>query len=183
VVVLGDSLTSGHGIGVASAFPAILQQRITDAGFSYEVVNAGVSGDTSAGALRRLPRALAGDVRVLIVAVGANDGLRGLPVGAMMGNISRIIETAQSRHISVVLCGMETPPMHGRGYMVSFHTVFPELAARYRVAFVPFLLQNVITDPAMLLPDRVHPNPNGARRIADNVWPTLETVLRTLPEK
>src|SRR5256885_15966231 len=107
IVCLGDSLTSGHGIGTAVAYPAILHQRVRRAGFPYEVVNAGVSRDTSANARARLARALEGDVRVLIVALGANDGLRGVPVAQLTDNLSHIIETAQKRGITVLLCGME----------------------------------------------------------------------------
>src|SRR5262249_41613346 len=113
IVALGDSLTSGHGIGRELAFPAVLQEKLTAAGFDFQVVNAGVSGDTSTGALRRLSRALDGDVRVLIVSIGANDGLRGVPVATMKSNIGQIISTAHDRGISVVLCGMETPPIRG----------------------------------------------------------------------
>ncbi len=180
IVALGDSLTSGHGIGAAQAFPVFLQAEVAAAGYNYQVVNAGISGDTSTGALRRLSQALRGDVRVLIVAIGANDGLRGVPVATLKSNLTRIIETAHGRGISVVLCGMETLPTHGQAYSIAFHNVFPELAARFQVSFVPFLLQHVITNPAMLLPDRAHPNPAGARRIAENVWPYLEVVLRAL---
>jgi len=180
IVALGDSLTSGHGIGRDLAFPAVLQEKLAAAGFDYQMVNAGVSGDTSTGALRRLSRALDGDVRVLIVSVGANDGLRGVPVATMKSNISQIIATAHGRGISVVLCGMETPPIHGMDYSIAFHNAFADLAARYKVMFVPFLLKDVILDPNMLQPDRVHPNAAGARRIADNIWPYLETVLRAL---
>jgi acyl-CoA thioesterase-1 len=180
IVALGDSLTSGHGIGVAQAYPAILQARLAAAGFKYQVVNAGISGDTSTGAVRRLAGALRGDVRVLIVAIGANDGLRAQPVDALKSNVSRIVETAHARGISVVLCGMEAPPTRGAAYTTAFRTAFYDVAARFRVPFVPFLLQNVITDPAMLLPDRAHPNPAGAHQIAENIWPTLEMVVRAL---
>jgi len=180
IVVLGDSLTSGRGIGSAFAFPALLQQRLDDAGLRYEMVNAGVSGDTSSGAVRRLERTLDGDVRVLIVAIGANDGLRGVPVARLNANLSRIIETAQARDISVLLAGMEALPIHGMEYSVAFHNAFADLAARFKVMFVPFLLKDVILDPNMLQPDRIHPNAAGARRIADNVWPYLEAVLRAL---
>jgi acyl-CoA thioesterase I len=182
IVALGDSLTSGHGIGAEQAFPAFLQAQVAAAGYQYQVINAGISGDTSTGALRRLTPALRGDVRVLIVAIGANDGLRGVPVATLKSNLTRIIETAHTRGISVVLCGMEALPTHGQEYSVAFHNVFRELAARFQVSFVPFLLQDVITNPAMLLPDRAHPNPAGARRIADNVWPYLDVVLRALAQ-
>jgi acyl-CoA thioesterase I len=180
IVALGDSLTSGHGIGAAQAYPAILQVQVTAAGYNYRVINAGISGDTSTGAIRRLSQALSGDVRVLIVAIGANDGLRGVPVVTVTSNLTRIIETAHARGISVVLCGMEALPTHGQEYSVAFHNAYRDVAARFRVTFVPFLLQDVITNPAMMLPDRAHPNPAGARRIADNIWPYLEAVLRAL---
>jgi acyl-CoA thioesterase-1 len=180
IVALGDSLTSGHGIGAAQAYPAILQAQVTAAGYTYQVVNAGVSGDTSTGAVRRLTQALGGDVRVLIVAIGANDGLRGVPVATVKSNLTRIIETAHARGTSVVLCGMEAYPTYGQEYSVAFHNAYRDVAARFRVSFVPFLLQDVITNPAMMLPDRAHPNPSGARRIADNIWPYLEVVLRAL---
>ena len=112
IVALGDSLTSGHGIGTAASFPAVLQQKIDREGFDYTVINAGVSRDTSAQALQRLDVALAGDVRILILAVGANDGLRGVPVEQVRQNLARIIETAQARRIAIVLCGMNPMARH-----------------------------------------------------------------------
>jgi acyl-CoA thioesterase-1 len=177
IVALGDSLTSGHGIGTTRAFPAVLQQRLHAAGLDYSVVNAGVSGDTSAGALRRLDRALDGDVRVLVVALGANDGLRGIPVAQLTSNLSRIIETAQARGIAVLLCGMEALPIYGWDYSVAFHNAYRELAARYTVPLVPFMLTNVIGNPAMMQPDHIHPNAAGARTIADTIWPYLEPLV------
>src|SRR5437868_12893295 len=124
IVAFGDSLTSGHGIGASRAYPAILQKTIDDAGLDYEVVNAGVSGDTSSRAVARLERALDGDVRVLIVALGANDGLRGAPVDQIKSNLSSVIETAQARGIEVLLCGMEALPNPRNGgwnYSIAFH--------------------------------------------------------------
>jgi len=180
VVAFGDSLTSGYGIGESRAFPAILQKRIDDAGFGYEVVNAGVSGDTSARALPRLERALEGNVRVLIIALGANDGLRGVPIETVKTNLSRIIETAQARGIQVLLCGMEALPnarQGGLSYTLGFHNLFVELATRYDVPLVPFIMFNVIGDPKLMQPDRVHPNADGARVIAQNIWPHLERLL------
>jgi acyl-CoA thioesterase-1 len=178
IVALGDSLTSGRGIGRALAYPAVLQARLADNGYDYEMVNAGVSGDTTAGALRRLRDVLDGDVEVLIVALGANDGLRGVQVEDLTSNLGRIIETAQQRGIRVVLVGMDALPVHGWAYSVSFHRAYEELAARYRVPLVPFVLLNVMTDPALMQRDRVHPNEAGARAIADHIWPYLETILR-----
>jgi len=177
IVALGDSLTAGRGIGSASAFPAILQQRVDEAGLEYTVVNAGVSGDTTTGAVRRLERALEGDVRILIIALGANDGLRGVPIEQLKSNLSRIIEAAQARGITVLLCGMETLPIRGWDYTVAFHNAYRDLAQRYGVTLVPFILMNVIGKPELMQPDRAHPNAAGARVIAENIWPYLQPLL------
>ena len=177
VVVLGDSLTAGLGIAVDSAYPALLQQRVDSGGFNYEVVNAGVSGDTSAGGLSRLDWALQGDVRVLIVALGGNDALRGLPPGELQRNLGQIIQRAQARGIRVVLAGMESPPNWGRDYNVSFHKVYPALAAEYHVPLVPFLLQGVAGSDTLNQSDGIHPTAQGARIVADNVWAVLKPVL------
>jgi len=176
IVALGDSLTAGLGLPTGSAYPALLEQRLTDSGMDFEVVNAGVSGDTSAGGLERLDWALQGDVRVLIVALGANDGLRGLPLDQMRRNLSQIIERAQARGIKVVLAGMEAPPNYGRDYIAGFHNVYPELAAQYKVALVPFLLQNVAGKATLNQRDGIHPTPEGARIVADNVWTVLKPI-------
>ncbi len=179
IVCLGDSLTSGHGIGSAAAFPAILHQRVRRAGFPYEVVNAGVSRDTSAHARARLDRALEGDVRVLVLALGANDGLRGVPVAQLTANVSHIIETAQTRGISVLLCGMEALPIHGWAYTAAFHQAYSAIAGRYEVPLVPFILLEVFGNPRLMQSDRAHPNAKGARAIADVIWPYLERMLST----
>lgn len=177
IVALGDSLTSGQGIGPEHAYPALLQQRVDAAGLEYTVVNAGVSGDTSTGAQRRFERALEGDVRILIVALGANDGLRGVAVDRLKENLSRIIETAQARGIAVLLCGMEALPIHGWDYSVAFHNAYRDVAARYKVPLVPFILFNVIGNPELMQPDRAHPNTAGQRAIAEKIWPYLERLL------
>jgi acyl-CoA thioesterase-1 len=177
IVILGDSLASGRGIGAAHAFPAILQEKLDDASLEYEVVNAGVSGDTSTGGLRRFERALDGDVRVLVVELGVNDGLRGVPVAQVKTNLSRIIEAAQARNISVLLCGMEALPMYGWDYTVAFHNAFGELAKQYQLPLVPFVLMNVIGNRELMQPDRAHPNAAGARAIAENIWPYLKQLL------
>ena len=163
IVCLGDSLTSGHGIGTAVAFPALLHQRVRRAGFPYEVINAGVSRETSAHARARLDRALDGDVRVLIVALGANDGLRGVPVPQLTANLSHIIEAAQKRGIAVLLCGMEALPIHGWAYTAAFHQAYVDLAARYKVPLVPFILLNVIGNPRA---DAARSRPSERRRRA-----------------
>lgn len=176
IVVLGDSLTAGLGVAKAAAFPSLLQGRLDAAGLDFEVVNAGVSGDTSAGGLARLDWALDGDVRVLIVALGGNDGLRGLPAETLQSNLTQIIERAQARGLTVVLAGMEAPPNYGRDYIVSFHKVYPALAAKYSVALVPFLLQGVAGDETLNQRDGIHPTAAGARIVADNVWAILKPI-------
>jgi acyl-CoA thioesterase-1 len=183
IVALGDSLTSGRGIGTERAYPALLQQRLDAADLHYTFVNAGVSGDTSARAVRRLDRALDGNVRVLVVALGANDGLRGRPVAELTANLSHIIEVAQARDISVLLCGMEALPIYGWDYTVAFHNAFRDLGTKYHVPLVPFILRNVIGNADMMQPDRAHPNAAGARAIADNIWPYLEKLLQTSAQR
>ncbi len=177
IVVLGDSLTAGLGLDRRDAYPTLLQERLKAAGLNYEVVNAGVSGDTSADGLSRLDWALDGDVRVLIVALGGNDGLRGLPVAQLQENLARIIEPAQARGIRVILAGMDAPPNYGRDYIVSFHKVYPALAAKYHVPLVPFLLQNVAGIESLNQRDGIHPTAQGARIVADNVWAVLKPVI------
>lgn len=178
VVILGDSLTAGFGLAPEEAFPAVLQQRVDAAGLGFAVVNAGVSGDTSAGGLSRLEWALLGNVKVLVVALGGNDALRGLPVDALARNLSAIIERAQPRGIRVVLAGMEAPPNFGQSYVVSFRKVYPELAKKYKVALVPFLLQDVAGVELLNQRDGIHPTAEGARKVADNVWTVLRPMLK-----
>jgi len=177
IVILGDSLTAGLGLPSNEAYPAVLQRRLNQKGLNYRVVNAGVSGDTSAGGLSRLDWALDGDVKVLVVALGGNDGLRGLPVQELSDNLSTIIERAQAKGITVVLAGMEAPPNFGRPYTAAFHKVYPALAAKYHVAFVPFLLQGVGGIADLNQPDGIHPTAAGARIVADNVWGVLEPIV------
>jgi acyl-CoA thioesterase I len=177
VVVLGDSLTAGLGLPLKDAYPTRLQARITDDGLKYTVVNAGVSGDTSAGGLARLDWALDGDVRALIVALGGNDGLRGLPPAALSRNLSTIIERAQARDITIILAGMEAPPNNGFHYIAEFHKVYPELAKKYKVALVPFLLEGVAGIGTLNQPDGIHPTAEGAEIIAENIWKVLKPAL------
>jgi acyl-CoA thioesterase I len=178
IVALGDSLTSGRGIGKDHAYPAILQKRLEDDGYRYEVINAGVSGDTTDRALRRFRDALDTDVQILIVALGANDGLRGVPVDRLESNLSVIISDARARAIDVILIGMDALPLQGWQYSVAFHRAYEELAARFNIPLVPFLMVNIMSNPSLMQPDRVHPNRDGARAIADLIWPHLKPLLR-----
>jgi acyl-CoA thioesterase-1 len=177
VVALGDSLTAGLGLLESASYPALLQQRIDQDGYNYEVVNAGVSGDTSAGGLRRLDWALDGDVRVLILALGANDGLRGLSIAEMKQNLTTIIERARARRVVVILAGMEAPPNYGAEYVQSFRTAYRDVAQQQRVIFIPFLLDKVAGQPALNQADGIHPNVDGTRIVADTVWPVLRGLL------
>jgi acyl-CoA thioesterase-1 len=178
VVFLGDSLTAGLGLASDEAYPSLIQRRVDADGLNYQIVNAGVSGDTSFDALSRLDWALDGDVRVLVVALGGNDGLRGLPADQLQKNLATIIERAQARRIHVILAGMEAPPNFGESYIVAFHKVYPALAKKYGVPFVPFLLQGVAGIDGLNQRDGIHPTAEGARTVADNVWSVLRPTLK-----
>lgn len=177
IVVLGDSLTSGLGLPADQAFPSVLQWRLEQSAMRYEVVNAGVSGDTSAGGLRRLEWALDGDVRVLVLALGANDGLRGLSGDQMKRNLRTIIERSRARGVDVLLCGMEAPPNFGPAYTAEFRRAYAEVARASGVRFVPFLLEGIAGNASLNQADGIHPNAAGARRMADLVWRELEPML------
>jgi acyl-CoA thioesterase I len=178
IVALGDSITAGLGLDPDAAYPALLQKRLDERQLAYEVVNAGVSGDTSAGGLRRVDWALEGDVRVLIVALGGNDALRGLPPDQLRQNLAGIIERAQARRIQVIVAGMEAPPNFGPAYTAAFHQVYPDLAKKYGVTLVPFLLEGVAGTRELNQRDGIHPTAEGARRVADNIWGALEPLLK-----
>ena len=178
VVFLGDSLTAGLGLAPDQAYPTLVQRRLDDGGLNYHVINAGVSGDTSAGGLSRLDWALDGDVRIMVVALGGNDALRGLPAEELRKNLSTIIERAQAKKVRVVLAGMEAPPNFGQSYIVSFHEVYPDLARKYGVPLIPFLLQGVAGIEGLNQRDGIHPTAEGARIVADNVWTVLGPMLK-----
>jgi acyl-CoA thioesterase I len=173
--VLGDSLAVTPTR--ADSFPTLLQQRLDAAGGGWRIVNAGLSGDTTAGGLARFDAAVEGSADVLILELGANDGLRGVDVSTIERNLAAIIVRAQSRGMRVLLCGMETPPANGWDYTIAFHQVFQRVAERYDVPLVPFLLAGVALRPDLNGPDGIHPNAAGARRIAETVWPFLQAVV------
>jgi len=177
IVFLGDSLTAGYGLARQEAVPALIQERLNAEGYRYEVVNAGVSGDTSAGGLSRLEWSLEGTVAVLVVELGANDGLRGLPVSQMKQNLAEIITRAKQRGIAVILTGMEAPPNYGAPYTAEFRQTFRELAKEHDVIFVPFYLEGVAGNSGLNISDGIHPNAAGSRIIGQTVWRALEPVL------
>lgn len=179
VVALGDSLTAGYGLdSAAEAYPALIEGRLRAEGLRVEVVNAGVSGDTSAGGLRRLAWALDGHAHVLIVALGGNDALRGLPVDDLRRNLDTIISQAKQGGTAVVLAGMEAPPNLGPAYTAAFRAVYRDLAARHRVELVPFLLEGVAGQTTLNQGDGIHPNRAGTARVAENLWPAVERAVR-----
>ncbi len=178
IVFLGDSLTAGYGLDIEQSVPSLVQKQLDADGYTFEVVNAGVSGDTSAGGLRRLEWSLDGDVRVLVLELGANDGLRGLPVAGMKQNLKTIITTARKRGIEVLLTGMEAPPNYGPAYTSEFRRAFRDLADEEHVAFMPFYLYQVAGVPTLNIADGMHPNPAGARIVEANLWRYLKPLLR-----
>ena len=183
VVAFGDSLTAGLGLSSYEAYPALLQERLDESEIQLQVVNAGVSGDTTAGGLRRISWVLGENsrVQVLILALGGNDGLRGLPVDQMKDNLSQMISTAQARGVRVLLAGMRAPPNFGTGYTEQFQSVFEELSEEYDVVFLPFLLDGVAGVSEFNQSDGIHPNALGAERVAAHIWPVLEAMLQAVP--
>jgi acyl-CoA thioesterase-1 len=177
IVAFGDSLTSGHRLPRREAYPAQLEADLRAAGVPATVLNHGVSGDTSAGGVRRLEAALAEQPQILIVAFGANDGLRGVPVTQLRANLERIISAAQARGVSVLLCGMEALPLYGWQYTLDFHQMFPEVAGKYHVPLVPFMLNGVLGNPDLMTSDGVHPNAAGARMMAENILPYVKEMV------
>jgi acyl-CoA thioesterase-1 len=177
IVFLGDSLTAGYGLAKEDSVPSLIAARLRTEGYPYEVINAGVSGDTSAGGLSRLDWSLDGDVRVLVLELGANDGLRGLPVANLKRNLTDVITRASARGIKIVLTGMEAPPNFGAAYTAEFRRVYRELANEHHVTFVPFYLEGVAGIPSLNIADGMHPNAQGARIIERNIWRALQPLL------
>ena len=180
VLFLGTSLTAGLGLEPEQAYPALIQQKIDSAGFAFRVVNAGVSGETSAGARRRVDWLLREPTAVLVLETGANDGLRGLPPDSLRANIQAVFDRtkALSPPPKLVLVGMRVPPNYGRVYTERFQAVYSEVADRNGAALVPFLLEGVGGVPRLNQPDGIHPTAEGQRVIAETVWRVLEPVLR-----
>lgn len=179
IVAFGDSLTAGFGLTEKESYPYLLQQKLSADGYDYEVVNAGVSGETSLGGLERVDWVLEQEnVKILILELGANDLLRHLPVAKMKQNLSGIIQKAQEKKITVLLCGMLAPPNAGAEYQRDFVNVFPDLASKYKVAFLPFFLENVALDPKLNQADGIHPNADGEKIMTDTVYKSLLPLLQ-----
>jgi len=180
ILFLGDSLTAGYGIEVDQAYPALIQKKIREAGLAWEVIPSGLSGETSAGGLRRVDWVMRRRVDALFLALGANDGLRGIEVGDTARNLQGIINKARNKNpdIQIIVAGMKVPPNLGRDYTVKFEKLYSDVAARNDAALVPFLLESVGGVKSLNLGDGIHPNPKGHAIIADTVWNILQGVLR-----
>jgi len=178
VVVLGDSLSAGYGIKIQEGWVSLLAQRLASEGYGYRVVNASVSGETTQGGLARLPRALSTHKPdIVIVELGGNDGLRGLPLNVSQENLRKIIELARDSKARVVLVGMVIPPNYGPRYGQQFRDMFADLAKKYSLSFVPFFLDRVALEPGLMQEDGIHPNAKGQPQLLENLWPKLKPLL------
>lgn len=181
VVFLGDSITAGYGLDPSEAYPALLQQKIDAAGIPFQVVNAGLSGDTTTGGLRRIDWVLKQPVDILVVALGGNDGLRGIPVQLTRSNLLAILRKASAHdpRIRCVIAGMQMPPNLGQVYTDQFKALFPSVASEATAGLVPFLLEGVGGKPDLNQPDQIHPTAAGHQIIAETVWKTLRPLLES----
>jgi acyl-CoA thioesterase-1 len=182
ILFFGDSLTAGYGIDPAYAFPSLIQEKIRANGWNFDVISAGVSGETTAGGLRRVDWVLQRPVDVFVLELGANDGLRGQPIENARANLQRIIDRVKEKYpqVRIVLAGMQIPANLGREYTGRFRAIFPELAQKNSAVLIPFLLEGVGGVPRFNLPDGIHPTPQGHQIVAENVWRVLEPVLREM---
>jgi acyl-CoA thioesterase-1 len=179
IIAFGDSLTAGFGLSEKESYPFLLQQRLNAEGYNYEVINAGVSGDTSQGGLERIDWSLEQEnVQILILELGANDLLRGLSPAKMKKNLGSIIEKAQAKKVQVLLCGMLAPPNMGAKYQQEFVQAFPAVADEYKVEFMPFILEGIALDKKLNQADGIHPNAEGAKILTENVYKALQPLLR-----
>ncbi|HEX4376339.1 MAG TPA: arylesterase [Steroidobacteraceae bacterium] len=179
ILVFGDSISAGYGIRVEQGWVNLMAQRIAQTGYGFKVVNASVSGETTAGGLGRLPHAL--DIQhpqILILELGGNDGLRSLPLNGTHDNLAQMIRLAQDRHITVLLIGMRLPPNYGERYTSGFQKLYADLATQFRVPLVPFLLEPVALKPELMQEDGIHPTGPAQPMLLDTVWPRLEPLLK-----
>jgi acyl-CoA thioesterase I len=180
ILVFGDSISAGYGLPrTEQGWVALLQARLKDQGYGYQAVNASVSGETTAGGLARLPRALTvHSPAIVILELGGNDGLRALSVAQMRDNLSRMIDLSIASGAKVLLLGMRIPPNYGPEYTAQFSQVYSDLAREKKLPFVPFLLSDIALSPALMQADGVHPNQLGQPKLLDNVWPALKPLLK-----
>ena len=179
IIAFGTSLTAGFGLAEKESYPYLLQEQLKADGYNYEVINAGVSGDTSLGGLERIDWVLEQDnVRILILELGANDLLRGLPVAKMKENLNTIIKRAKAKNVEVLLCGMLAPPTMGAQYQRDYVATFPDLASEHKIKFLPFVLEGIALNPKLNQGDGIHPNAEGAKILTANVYKELKPMLQ-----
>jgi acyl-CoA thioesterase I len=178
IVAFGNSLTAGLGVSPDQSYPAYLQRKLDAAGYAYRVVNAGVSGDTTAGGLRRVSWALNSKPAIVILELGGNDGLRGLSLKETKANLERIIQQFQRASVTVVLAGMKLPPNYGEDYTAGFEALYQAVATQYHLTLIPFFLDGVAASSSLNQADGIHPTGEGYRVIVEKVFPTLETLLK-----
>lgn len=179
ILIFGDSLSAGYGIAVAQSWPALLQERLRQEKFPHTVVNASISGETTAGGRSRLPAALQQHKPALVIlALGANDGLRGLPIAAARDNLTAMTRAAKATGAQVLIAGMQLPPNYGPDYTRQFAGMFREVARQEKIALLPFLLEPVAEDDSAFQPDRLHPTAAAQPKIRDHVWPALKPLLK-----
>lgn len=184
ILVLGDSLSAGYGLRPGEGWVSLLERKLEAEGYPHRVVNASISGDTTRGALARLPRALeVHDPDLVVIELGGNDGLRGFPPEVMRGNLLELIELSRASGAHVLLLGMHLPANYGAAYTERFHQVFVDIASEREVPFLPFFLDGVALEPAMMQPDGIHPNAAAQPRLLANVWPALRPLLATLADR
>lgn len=180
ILFFGDSLTAGYGLDMEEAFPALIQERLDSLKMNYMVINSGVSGETTSGGLNRLNWVLNQDVDIFVLELGANDGLRGIPLNETRKNLQAMIDLVRekNRDTQIVLAGMQIPPNMGPTYTAEFRSIFPELAEKNEVALIPFLLEGVAGNPALNLDDGIHPTAEGHQIVSKNVWEVLKPVIK-----
>lgn len=179
ILVLGDSVSAGYGLESQQGWVSLLQSKLTAQGYGYRVINASVSGETTTGGAARLPRALElHRPKIVIIELGGNDGLRGLPLSTSRNNLQRMIELSRDSGAKVLLLGMKIPPNYGPRYAEGFEKVFRELASRYQLAFEPFFLEKIALEPEMMQADGLHPTAKAQPIMLDTVWPALTPLLK-----
>ena len=178
IVAFGNSLTAGLGVAQHESYPAQLQQKLDAVGYSYRVINAGVSGETTAGGLRRVPWVLKSQPSIVIVELGANDGLRGLSLQETKNNLERIVQQLQQSSVTVVLAGMKLPPNYGMEYTAGFQALYGALANQYHLTMIPFFLDGVASSSLLNQADGIHPTGEGYRVIVEKIFPALEPLLQ-----
>ncbi|MDI1298172.1 arylesterase [Methylotenera sp.] len=179
ILVFGDSLSAAYGIPKSQGWVALLQKKLADQHYQYDVINASISGETTSGGLTRLETALSKvQPNIIIIELGANDGLRGLPVKEMTENLNTMITQSKKANAKILLIGMKIPPNYGPKYTEAFRNTYPDLSLQHKVSLVPFLLENVAAQPKLIQDDGLHPNVSGQPILLDNIWPKLKPLLK-----